>query len=556
MASVTQPIDIEQGSPTWHQYRKRAQTDLYWLAAKVIQLEDKIPMRPKVHYGMCRFAERRTGIPEIDSARIQMIACARGSGKSGTVTTCRTIQRLLQNRNWAAGIANESAEKAKKFLAAIKAQFESNEFLQFLFPELIPDFRKTIWAADQITINRTHPDPINPSVAAVGVTSQTAGFHMNEWIVDDLISDAAAENARKGLFTEIEAANRWVTRLPPLLKKPQQDPITFIYTPWFLEDTYHFIEETFSYGESEKRFMWMLELPDGTTQHIELTRRGSVAKFALPIMDEQGQSIFPELVTTEELEQIRMQDPLFFSSQYLLRPTGGTLSDFKPEWLQEFSWEGSKQIRFKKDGRVQFRRLQDLTCIMSVDPAISKKDSAARSAVVVTGTDGENVFLLEAWCGRVGATDLAQRVINFTKQYSPHRIIVETVAYQGALKEVLELLAAQQRLPMSMFPLADFRPGPQDKKDVRIFGLEPWFRKGLFFYNGKLQHEFHDEYVNFPNTRLRDVLDALSMQKDSWEKLSGIGQGSQGTRLQGMRQTEKNRTQKIRDHYASKRRRV
>lgn len=547
---MSQPIEFEQGSDTWKKLRKRAQTDLYWLNAKVLQLEDKIPMRPRVHLGLCRFAERRTGIPEIDACRILMIAVCRGAGKSANVTTGRTIQRLLQNRNWAAGIANESAQKATKFLGAIKAQFESNEFLQFLFPELIPDFRKTIWAADQIVINRTHPDPVNPSVVAVGTTSQTAGFHMNEWICDDIISDAAAENARKGLYTEIEAANRWVTRLPALLKRPQQDPLTFIYTPWFLDDTYTFIEKTFSQGEPEKRFVWMLELPDGTSQHIELVKRGPVAIFRLPIIDEQGASIFPELVTTDQLEEIRKQDPLWFQSQYLLNPTGGTLSDFKPEWLQEFSWEGSKQLYFKKDGRTTWKRVQDLTTVISVDPAISKKDTAARSAVVVTGTDGENVFLLEAYCGRVGATDLAQRIINFAKQYSPHRIIIETVAYQGALKEVLELLATQQKLPMTMFPLADFRPGPQDKKDVRIYGLEPWFRKGLFYFCGKLQNDFYGEYIDFPNTRTRDILDALAMQKDVWERLSNAGRDSGGTRLHSLRGAEKNRMQKIRAHYS------
>lgn len=284
---TNQPIEFEQNDPTWHKLRRRAQSDLYWLCGKLIGLEEKGPpgffMTPAVHYGMCRFAERRTGIPDIDASRIQMIACARGSGKSACITVGRTIQRLLNNRNWAAGIANENSGKACKFLGSIKAEFESNDFLRFLFPELIPDFRKTVWAHDQITISRTKPDPINPSVAAVGTTSQTAGFHMNEWIVDDLISDAAAENARKGLFTEIEAANLWVTRLPPLLKRPQVDPITFIYTPWFLGDTYQFIEDTFSHGEPEKRYIWLLDLPDGSTQQIELVQKGAVAKFALQI---------------------------------------------------------------------------------------------------------------------------------------------------------------------------------------------------------------------------------------------------------------------------------
>lgn len=552
-----QPIEFKQGDETWKKLRKRAQTDLYWLCGKLLGLEDKGPkgffMKPAVHYGMCRFAERKTGIPEVDASRIQMIACARGSGKSACITVGRTIQRLLNNQNWAAGIANESAQKAAKFLGSIKAEFESNDFLRFLFPELLPDFRKTIWASDQITIQRTKPDPINPSVAAVGTTSQTAGFHMNEWIVDDLISDAAAENARKGLFTEIEAANRWVTRLPPLLKRPQVDPLTFIYTPWFLGDTYQFIEDTFSHGEPEKRFMWLLDLPDGTTQQIELVQKGSIAKFALPIIDDAGHSIFPELISDEGYEHAYKQDPLFALSQYKLKPTGGLASDFKKEWLRDFEWEGNKkQIRYKLDDRTHFVRLQDLTTIISVDPAISKKDTAARSAICVTATDGQRIFLLQAWCGRVGATDLAQRIIEATKEFSPHRIIIETVAYQSALKEVLELLANQQRLPMAMFPLADFRPGPQMNKDARIYGLEPWMRKGLFYYNPRSQAEFEQEYVNFPNQKLRDILDALAMQAQHWERLNNAGRDAHGTRLHSMKQNEAARVAKIRAHYGKR----
>lgn len=552
-------IEFEQNSPDWHSYRKRAQTDLYWLCGKLLGLIEKGPpgffMTPAVHYGMCRFAEGKTGIPDIDASRIKMIACARGSGKSACVTVGRTIQRLLQNRNWAAGIANESAGKAAKFLGSIKAEFESNDFLRFLFPELIPDFRKTVWASDQITIARTKPDPLNPSVAAVGTTSQTAGFHMNEWIVDDLISDAAAENARKGLFTEIEAANLWVTRLPPLLKRPQVDPITFIYTPWFLGDTYQFIEDTFSHGQPEKRYLWLLDLPDGTTQQIELIQKGAVAKFALPIINEVGQSIFPALITSEGYQEAYQQNPLFALSQYRLVPTGGLASDFKREWLREYEWEGNrKQIRYKEDERWHYVRVQDLTTLISVDPAISKKDSAARSAVVVTATDGKRIFLLEAWCGRVGATDLAQRVIEFTKQYSPHRIVIEAVAYQSALKEVVELLASQQQLPMSMFPIADFRPGPQTNKDARIYGLEPWFRKSLFYYNPRGQSEFEQEYTNFPNQKLRDILDALSMQKDHWERLNNASRDSGGTRLHTMKIAEQAKINKIREHYARRRR--
>ncbi len=200
-------------------------------------------MTEQAHYAMCRFAERKTGISEIDACRVQMIQVPRGVGKSGLITGGRSLQRLITNRNWSVGIANESLNKAKGFLGAIKIQFENNEFLQALFPECMPDFKKVIWASEQIFINRAkgHEDPINPSVLAVGAGSQTAGFHMHEWIIDDIISDDAAENAMSGSYTEIDKANRWMDRLEPLLKSPKDDPITIICTPWYKGDTYTYI---------------------------------------------------------------------------------------------------------------------------------------------------------------------------------------------------------------------------------------------------------------------------------------------------------------------------
>lgn len=550
-------IELVQGSDKWKQLRKRSREDLFWFAGKVLGLEDKIPMTYRAHYGMCRFAERKTGIPEIDEARIQMISVPRGVGKSGLITGARTVQELIQNRNASIGIANESQDKAKGFLAQIKTQFESNEFLQLLFPECIPNFREVVWAADKIFINRSkgNSDAVNPSVVAVGAGSQTAGFHCGHWIVDDLISDDAAENALAGLRTEIDKANRWVTRLPPLLKNPARDPMTFVYTPWFLEDTYHFIEETFSYGEDPKEFDWILEHPNGDTQTIRLERRGDVAKFRLPAIDEAGRPLFPERYDLEELDKLRKADPYFYQSQYLLNPSGGSAAEFRPEWLKEFEKVNKNQIRFRnEDGRYEYANVRDLTIIMSVDPAISKSEKAARSAITIVGTDGRRQFLLEAWARRVGATDLATQILNFFFDYpGVYRIVIESVAYQQALFEVLQLVARERNV-QGRLPLYEHKTGSKTKKEVRILGLEPYFRKGSFYYCPSDQHDFFNEYSNYPHVKTVDLLDALSFQKDLWERMAGK-RGDTGGLIQEWRDASAKAANRVRDRFSKGRRR-
>ena len=71
-------LQFEQGSKEWKRLRKRAREDLYWLNAKVlgherIGGENGFRMTYRAHYAMCRFAERKTGIPAIDESRVQLM---------------------------------------------------------------------------------------------------------------------------------------------------------------------------------------------------------------------------------------------------------------------------------------------------------------------------------------------------------------------------------------------------------------------------------------------------------------------------------------------------
>jgi hypothetical protein len=505
---------------------------LYYLNEVILGMGPLVPMTPAAHYGLCLFAEGATGIPEIDSARVKLIQVARGFGKSALITKGLPLQHLLRGAidpayaDWACGIANEKQDLAEGFLAMIKLEFETNSMLRALFPELIPkDFRKTTWASDRIVVNRAKPRPTSPSVLATGTTATVTGVHMNEWICDDLISQNAAENARRGLFTEIEATNRWLNRLEALLCNPKRDPITVIGTPWWEGDTYDYMEQLWGHGEPRQEFAWTLHLPTGEVQTIALYRVGELAIFRRPAI-EHGTSIFPERWTIEELQMLSQQDPVFFAANYLLEPTAGGASDFSPEWLRYYELDGA-QIRYRtQEGKLAYTSHRELTNFISVDLAISDSHDAARSVVATCGTNGSEVFLLDDWAEQgVGMFDLASRVVDSFARYRPRYVFLETIAYQRAFKEALEQAARDRMVPEIMGAVQEIRSHAGKSKDFRIYGLEPFFKRGLVHVH-RTHQNFLREYSGFPRTKWRDVLDAISFQKDAWERAAQTG--SQG----------------------------
>lgn len=538
-----QRVSLEVGSKQWEQMRRRCLTPipgrfsaLYYFNDIVLGHGELVPMTPRAHYAMCLFLENATGIPAIDEARVKMCLVPRGLGKSTIGTKGASLQKLIKYDDYSIGIANEKQDLANGFLGQIKTEFETNELLRALFPERIPeDFRKTTWAVDRIIIPRKKPNPTSPSVLATGVGGTVTGVHMNEWVIDDIISQNAAENAYRGSFSEIEATNRWITRIQPLLKSPKRDPITIIGTRWWEGDTYEFIEDFFGHGEPKETYTWTLKLPDGETQTIKLYRVGEIAVFARPAI-ENGRSIFPERYTLEDLQQMQQEDPVFFAGQYLLAPAAGAASEFKPDWLKDYAWSGS-QIEYRdQSGKLKYISPTSLLTFMSVDPAISDSHSAARSAVPVVGTNGTEIFLLDDYAEKgLGMFNLAHQVVDKYIRWKPQRIFVETIVYQRALLEALKQVSRERGVPELMGAISEIKSHGGKSKDFRIYGLEPFFKAGRF-YKHRSHTNFITEYSTFPRGALRDVIDALSFQKDAWERaalsLAPAAQGLQGAMAQ------------------------
>src|SRR5262245_47241086 len=169
----------------------------------------------------------------------------RGIGKTTCGTVGAAIQEGCRNPNISLLICNERQETADGFLAAIKSQFETNDLLRALFPEVIPpDFKATTWAASKATLKRTSHRP-EPTFITIGVGGTVTGIHPDGIIVDDPISKEAMENARVGAWQIMERVNRWCNALK-LLLNTQAKPfpwIRFNGTRWWNGDTYEYIED-------------------------------------------------------------------------------------------------------------------------------------------------------------------------------------------------------------------------------------------------------------------------------------------------------------------------
>jgi len=304
-------------------------------------------------------------------------------------------------------------------------------------------------------------------------------------------------------------------------------------TRWWEGDSYEFIESFWGRGEERRTFSWQLRLPPqkmkwegGTidrpaeTQNIKLFVRGEVAIFHFPAIDENGRPIFPERYDLDELAQMQEEDPVFYAGQYLLEPTAGAASTFDPAWLKTYAWDGAHVYFVDKDGTKQHVPLASLSTYISVDPAFSKKSSSARTAIPVVGTDGKNLLLLEDFAERVDSEDdIAAKVVEFYRRYKAKKIFVETIVAQVAVANAIRRRFREEGLGEP--PLEEIRSHGIKNKVMRVFGLEHYFKRGIFYYHPN-QRKFFQEYVAFPRAILRDILDALSFQVNEWERLFSI----------------------------------
>src|SRR3990167_96174 len=112
-------VNFVQGDAEWTRLRALALSDLYWFCAFVLGYGERVPIREHMHRAFCRFIERRTGHPALDTAwSASRIVLRRASGRKepsifvigvgGTVTGMHPDIIIVDDM-----ISREAAENAR-----------------------------------------------------------------------------------------------------------------------------------------------------------------------------------------------------------------------------------------------------------------------------------------------------------------------------------------------------------------------------------------------------------------------------------------------------------
>lgn len=510
---MSNDLQFVVGDERWKQLREKALTNLFWFGHTVLGFSERFPLELETHILPLRFTERKTGVVEIDECPFQMLLMPRETGKSSLITIAHSIQLACRNPDTAILIVNEKQLLAQDFLKAIKHQFETNELLRSLFPEVIPpDFNKTEWSATRATLQRTSGRP-EPTFDTIGVGGSITGRHFDHIVADDLISKEAVENARAGSWSVMESANFWVTTLRPLLSlsaKPFPS-ITFVGTRWYPRDTYEFTEETFGHNEEKRTYRMQAKLPNGKTVSHEIYRRGDLAVMRIAGI-ENGDATFPKIWSLERCAAMRMEQPELFAAFVMNDPTNESVRIFQDSWLKGHNWENvdDTNITYRlDDGSRRFVATSNLHKILVVDPAFTSGADSDRSAIVVLGSDYDTGkrLILEAKAQKIEPRDLVFDIIEMARRWRVSVIYIEAVAQQAGFIQFVqsELQAKNVRIA-----LETVKPGARNK-DLRIESISSYFKDGKLYVN-YAQNDLLEEYRKFrPGTKYyRDLLDALA----------------------------------------------
>jgi phage terminase large subunit-like protein len=374
--------------------RKLVRTDLYFLLRYAMGRKD-------VEHAW--LLDRIRDVQEQPDGYIDL--WARGHYKSTTITYAKTIQDILASHgddplpHWQGieptfGIFSCTRPIAKAFLRQIKVEFETNETLKALFPDVLyakPDAQSPRWSEDNGLVVKRKSNPKEATIEAWGlVDGQPTSKHFNVLIYDDVVTRESVSNPDMIHKT----TDAWELSLNLGDRNPRK---RIIGTRYSFSDTYKAIMDK---GEARQRI-------------FPATHDGTLT----------GKPVF---LTRDELDRkIREMGPYNASAQLLLNPTHDSKQSFKREWLRFYEHADN----FKSMNRA-------LLC----DPANEKKRTSdyTTMAVVAKGPDN-NLYILDMIRDRLNLQERAATFILMHRKWKPQRSGYEKYGKDADISYIKEI---------------------------------------------------------------------------------------------------------------------
>ena len=362
---------------------------------------------------------------------------ARGHYKSTLITYAGSIQEILKNPNITIGIFSHTRPIAKGFLKQIKREFEVNEFLRDLYPDICyqnPRQDSPQWSEDSGIIVRRKTNPKEATVEAWGlVDGQPTSRHYDLRIYDDVVTRDSV-NTPDQIAKTTEALD-----LSQNLAGGQS-------REWYIGTRYHYADT-----------------------YRDLIERGTQTRI-YPATDSGTPDGKPILFTEKEWAKKKTtMGQYVLACQMLQNPIAGSEQVFDPEWIRRFEM-----------------RPKIMNVYILCDPAHSKKQTSDRTAIAVIGVDPQfNKYLIDGLCHRLNLKERWQALSKIRAKWikQPGTMTVK-VGYERYGKDSdIEHFKEMMRITNNYFPIEELawpREGPGSKRD-RVQRLQPDFENWRFF---------------------------------------------------------------------------
>lgn len=395
---------------------------------------------------------------------------AREHYKSTIITFGLTIKDILNDPEVTVGIFSHTRPIAKQFLRQIKREFEANELLKGLFPEVLwtdPAKQAPKWSEDEGIVVRRKGNPKESTVEAWGlVDGQPTSKHFARLVYDDVVT-------RESVTT------------PDMISKTTE--------AWELSRNLGAV------GGKDRHA--------GTRYHFndtyrEILRRGFKARVhaATDTADMDGN---PVLMTADQLSKKRLEmGPYTFSCQMLQNPVADKAQGFRREWIKYHN--GSDGAGMNK--------------YILVDPAGEKRKGNDYTALWVIGLGSDsNYYGLEVVRDRLNLSERAALLMKMHRKWKPMEVRYERY---GMMADIEHIRSEQER---QNYRFDVIEVAGQTPKNDRIRRLIPMFEQGRFYLP---QSQFitdgegrtldmvtcfiEEEFVAFPVPLHDDMLDSLA----------------------------------------------
>ena len=395
-----------------------------------------------IHEELCDFMQ-------FDQHKFKLILMPRYSFKSTICTVAYSLWKL-SSRDCDARILiySDAATKAIGFLDSIKAHIEG-KVAKSKFRQACGCYESDVktgrWNRDQIVVSKRMTSLPEPSVDTGGIETSKVGFHYDDIIFDDIVSDVNI-TTKAQMDKVVDCYKKALSLLKP------GGSVVLTGTRWHFGDLYGRI---IAENDLKKNFAIFIKNAEFDKKYgaYPFANIGLTKEFLNQQKVEQGSSLY---------SCIYNNNPVSDDTAVFKMPCFGFYGDIKPD---------------------------DLYITATLDPAGEGEDF---TAITVVGTDNNmDMHILDVVNEHLQPSEIVDKLVMLQYKYNFSILGIETNFFRGMLKPEIEKRRNEEHgdnpEKFIMFGIHEFEASSRkgSGKHARIMSLQPFHERGAIKFPGE-----------------------------------------------------------------------